>query len=116
MRRCACFIEHCAGPEVTQPFCCPYHHLRYVRRGKLVYSSQFRLQAENEMILTINMGSSTVKCAGYSVDGTFAQILKEKVEGRGEGLIQSLKREIGDRKELVIGHREVHPELKLQDH
>jgi acetate kinase len=68
------------------------------------------------MIITINGGSSTVKYAGYSADGTGGQWFKGKVEGRGEGLIASLKQEIGERKLLGIGHRVVHPGLKLQDH
>ncbi|HEV8606791.1 MAG TPA: acetate/propionate family kinase [Tepidisphaeraceae bacterium] len=68
------------------------------------------------MILTINGGSSTVKYAGYSSDGNFAQLFKGKVEGRGEGLIESLKGEIGEKKLMGIGHRVVHGGLKIQEH
>ncbi len=68
------------------------------------------------MILTINGGSSTVKYAGYSADGEFGQFFKGKVEGRGSGLIESLKEQIGDRQLVGIGHRVVHGGLRLQDH
>jgi acetate kinase len=68
------------------------------------------------MILTINGGSSTVKYAGYSGDGRFARLFKGNVEGRGEGLIESLKGEIGGKKVLGIGHRVVHPGLAVEDH
>src|SRR5882762_11679741 len=68
------------------------------------------------MILTINGGSSTVKYAGYSADEGFAQLFKGKVEGRGEGVVESLRSQIGERKVLGIGHRVVHPGLKLLDH
>src|SRR5258706_13690814 len=68
------------------------------------------------MILTINGGSSTVKYAGYSADGGFAQLFKGKVEGRGEGVVESIRSQIGDRKVLGIGHRVGHPGLKLRDH
>src|SRR6266487_416017 len=70
----------------------------------------------SQMILTINGGSSTVKYAGYSADGGFGQVFKGKVEGRGEGVAESIRSQIGDRKVLGIGHRVVHPGLKLQDH
>src|SRR3989442_13492401 len=66
---------------------------------------------EAPMILTINGGSSTVKYAGYSANGGFAQLFKGKLEGRGEGLIESLSQQIGDQKGLGIGHRVVHPGL-----
>ena len=68
------------------------------------------------MILTINGGSSTVKYAGYERGGSRAQIFGGKVEGRGEGLIESLKQQIGERKVEGIGHRVVHGGLRLQDH
>jgi len=68
------------------------------------------------MILTINGGSSTVKYAGYATERKSARVFKGKIEGRGEGLIESLRREIGDRKVLGIGHRVVHPGLRLEDH
>ncbi len=68
------------------------------------------------MILTINGGSSTVKYAGYDTEGNRAQIFRGKVEGRGEGLIERLKVEIGQRNVIGIGHRVVHGGLKLQDH
>jgi len=71
---------------------------------------------EARMILTINGGSSTVKYAGYSADEGFAQLFKGKVEGRGEGVVESLRSQIGERKVLGIGHRVVHPGLKLLDH
>src|SRR5258706_15069560 len=68
------------------------------------------------MILTISGGSSTVKYAGYSGDGRFAQFFKGKVEGRGEGVVESIQSQIGERKGLGIGYRVVHPGLKLRDH
>src|SRR4051812_26203028 len=68
------------------------------------------------MILTINGGSSTVKYAGYSADGQFAQLFKGKVEGPGSGLVESLREQIADRRLRGIGHRVVHPGLKLEDH
>src|SRR3954470_14052724 len=68
------------------------------------------------MILTINGGSSTVKYAGYSSEGKSARIFKGTIEGRGEGLIERLKEEIGARQVLGIGHRVVHGGLKLQEH
>src|SRR5436309_11671054 len=71
---------------------------------------------EAEMILTINGGSWTVKYAGYSADGGFARLFKEKVEGRGEGVAESIRSQIGEGKVVGIGHRVVHPGLKLQDH
>src|SRR6266576_4978154 len=71
---------------------------------------------EARMILTINGGSSTVKHAGYSGDGQFAELFKGQVEGRGEGLMESLRREIGGREVVGIGHRVVHPGLRLEDH
>jgi acetate kinase len=71
---------------------------------------------EARMILTINGGSSTVKYAGYSAEGGFGQFFKGKVEGRGTGLIESLRTQIGDQKVVGIGHRVVHPGLRLQDH
>src|SRR5213075_2886107 len=68
------------------------------------------------MILTVNGGSSTVKYAGYSADGKFAQLFKGNVEGRGTGLVGSLRAEIGERKVVGIGHRVVHPGLAIEDH
>src|ERR1051325_4425121 len=68
------------------------------------------------MILTINGGSSTVKYAGYSADGGFAPLFLGKVEGRGEGILDSLRREIADRSIVGIGHRVVHGGLKIQEH
>jgi len=71
---------------------------------------------EARMILTINGGSSTVKYAGYSADEGFAQLFKGEVEGRGEGVVESIRSQIGERKVLGIGHRVVHPGLRLEDH
>src|SRR5436305_2047508 len=68
------------------------------------------------MILTINGGSSTVKYAGYGAGGKYGQLFKGKVEGRGEGVVESIQSQIGERKVLGIGHRVVHPGLKLRDH
>src|SRR4051812_18868208 len=67
------------------------------------------------MILTINGGSSTVKYAGYRAQ-TLEQVFKGKIEGGGEGLIESITQQIGEAKLVGIGHRVVHPGLKLQDH
>jgi len=68
------------------------------------------------MILTINGGSSTVKYAGYGAGGKYGQVFKGKVEGRGAGVIDSLKEQIGEQRIIGIGHRVVHPGLKLSDH
>src|SRR6266850_4305732 len=68
------------------------------------------------MILTINGGSSTVKYAGFEKGGDRAQVFRGKVEGRGEGLFELLKEQIGERKVEWIGHRVVHGGLKLQEH